>query len=236
MSIYALHTATNYRGTMNALRGCINDWKNMLQLDDYLEIPQENRISLVGANFKREMAVQAVDHFSSLMESGDILIGSNSSHGTYIIDEDGDEYDKRDEAIVDNDCNLILDDDIYLGLKKFKEDTLVFAWLDNCHAGTMDRAFQRQNWHLTASDIKCNVVLLLGCAEDAYSADAYIGGQYQGALTTYSLKVIRDANYDLTYRELLEKTNEALRKNNYEQVAKMAISSEKLLDKKIFTF
>ena len=105
MSIYALHTATNYTGTMNALRGCINDWKNMLKLDDYLEIPQENRISLVGANFKREMAVQAVDHFSSLMESGDILIGSNSSHGTYIIDEDGDEYDKRDEAIVDNDCS-----------------------------------------------------------------------------------------------------------------------------------
>ena len=235
MSLYALHTATNYTGTMNELRGCINDWKNMLKLDDYLKIPQENRISLVGANFKREMAVQAVEHFSSLMEPGDILIGSNSSHGTYLIDEDCDEIDKKDEAIVDNDCNLILDDDIYAGLKKFKKGTLVFAWLDNCHAGTMDRAFKQENWHLTSPDIECNVVLLLGCAEDAYSADAYIEGQYQGALTAYSLKVIRDANYDLTYRELLDKTNEILRKNRYSQVVKMAISSTNLLNKKIFT-
>lgn len=235
MSLYALHTATNYTGTMNALRGCINDWKNMLSLDDYLNIPQENRISLVGANFKREMAVQAVNHFSSLMEPGDILIGSNSSHGTYIVDAHCDEDDGRDEAIVDNDCNLILDDDIYLGLKKFKEGTLIFAWLDNCHAGTMDRAFGRENWHLTSPDIKCDVVLLLGCAEDSYSADAYIDGKYQGALTSYSLKIMRDYNYNLTYRELLNKTNEILRKNNYEQVVKMAISSEELLDKKIFT-
>ena len=50
--LYALHTATNYKGTSNELRGCINDWKNMLALDDFLNIPQENRISLVGANFK----------------------------------------------------------------------------------------------------------------------------------------------------------------------------------------
>lgn len=235
MSFYALHTATNYTGTQNALRGCINDWKNMLKLDDDLQIPQENRISLVGANFKRALAAQAVNHFATLMESGDFLIASNSSHGTFVEDLDGDESDKKDEAIVDNDCNLILDDDLYLGLKKFKEGTFIFAWLDNCHAGTMDRAFGRENYHLTAPDIKCNAVLLLGCAEDSYSADAYIKGQFQGALTAHSLQVMRDANYDLTYRELLLKTNEALRKNNYTQVAKMAVSSEELLDKKIFS-
>ena len=87
---YALHTATNYTGTSNELRGCINDWKNMLILDDFLKIPQENRISLVGSNFKRDMAVQAVDHFATIMEPGDVLIGSNSSHGTFLDDFDGD--------------------------------------------------------------------------------------------------------------------------------------------------
>lgn len=232
---YAIHTATNYTGTGNALRGCINDWRNMLTIDDYLSIPQENRISLVGANFRREMAAQAIDHFASLMVAGDILIGSNSSHGTYVEDLDGDEEDGKDEALVDNDCNLILDDDIYKGLSKFKEGTLVFAWLDNCHAGTLDRVFQQRNWHLTAQGIICNVVLLLGCAEDSYSADAYIDGQYQGALTACSLKVIRDNNYDLTYLQLLEQTNNLLQKNHFTQVAKMAVSAEELLYKKIFT-
>ena len=41
---YALHTATNYTGTSNELRGCINDWKNMLILDDFLKIPQEFQV------------------------------------------------------------------------------------------------------------------------------------------------------------------------------------------------
>lgn len=36
--IYALHTATDYKGTPNQLRGCINDWKNFLQLDKELGI------------------------------------------------------------------------------------------------------------------------------------------------------------------------------------------------------
>ena len=234
-NLYALHTATNYTGTCNALRGCINDWRNMLTIDDHLKIPQENRISLVGVNFKREMASQAVEHFASIMEPGDILIGSNSSHGTYVEDLDGDEKDGKDEALVDNDCNLILDDDIYKGLTKFKEGTLVFAWLDNCHAGTMDRVFKQKNWHLTGPGIACNAVLLLGCAEDSYSADACIDGKYQGALTACSLKVIRENNFDLTYVQLLDCTNELLRAHNFTQVAKMAASSEELLNKKIFT-
>ena len=33
-NLYALHTATNYTGTCNALRGCLNDWRNMLTIDD----------------------------------------------------------------------------------------------------------------------------------------------------------------------------------------------------------
>ena len=232
---YALHTATNYTGTSNELRGCINDWKNMLILDDFLKIPQENRISLVGSNFKRDMAVQAVDHFATIMEPGDVLIGSNSSHGTFLDDFDGDEADGKDEALVTDDCELILDDYIYAGLSKFKEGTLVFAWLDNCHAGTLDRSFKIKNWHLTAPGIKCNAALLLGCAEDSYSADAFIAGKYQGALTACSLKAMKDHDYKLTYGELLEETNRILRQNGFQQVAKMAVSSEELLNKIIFT-
>ena len=91
------------------------------------------------------MAIQAVDHFATIMEPGDVLIGSNSSHGTFLDDFDGDETDGKDEALVTDDCELILDDDIYAGLSKFKEGTLVFAWLDNCHAGTLDRSCKTKN-------------------------------------------------------------------------------------------
>lgn len=232
---YALHTATNYEGTPNQLRGCINDWRNFLLLDDQLQIPEVNRISLIAKQYTKEHATEAVSKFAALMEPGDILLGSNSSHGVPIQDIDGDEIDGLDEAIVDNDGNYILDDDLFAGLQKFQAGTLVVAFLDNCFSGTMDRAFRLKDWHLMTGDIACNAVMMFGCREKQTAADAYIDGKFQGAMTAYALKVMRKADFDLTYAELLDRTNKALRLGGYTQVAQMAVTSEELLNKKVFT-
>lgn len=232
---YALHTATNYDGTPNQLRGCINDWRNFLVLDDQLQIPAANRISLIAKQYTKEYATEAVSKFASLMEPGDILIGSNSSHGVPIQDVDGDEIDGMDEALVDNDGKYILDDDLFVGLKKFQAGTLVVAFLDNCFSGSMDRAFKLKNWHLMTGDIACNAVMMFGCRERQTAADAYIDGQFQGAMTAYALKNLRKAKFDITYGELLESTNKSLKLGGFTQVAQMAVTSEDLLNKKFFT-
>lgn len=232
---YALHTATNYEGTQNQLRGCINDWKNFLLLDEQLSIPNSNIISLINNNYTQNAATEAVARFAALMEPGDILLGSNSSHGVPILDRDGDEIDGMDEALVDNDGKYILDDDIFAGLKKFQAGTLVVAFLDNCFSGSMDRAFKLKNWHLMTGDIACNAVMLFGCREKQTAADAYIDGQFQGALTAYALKNLRKAKFDITYGELLEVTNKSLKLGGFTQVAQMAVTSEDLLNKKFFT-
>ena len=46
-------------------------------------------------------------------KGGDVLVFTNSSHGTYVADTTGDE-EKYDEAICPYDCadNLIVDDDL----------------------------------------------------------------------------------------------------------------------------
>lgn len=235
MTTYALHTATNYTNTRNELRGCINDWKNFLRLDDELNIPEENRISLIGANYKKDLAAEAVSKFASLMRPGDMLIGSNAGHGIAVPDLDGDESDGKDEALVDNYNQLILDDDIFQGLRKFQERTLIVAWLDNCHAGTMDRSFRTKDWHLMSPEIVCNAVMLFGCRENQTSADAFIDGQFQGALTATSLEVLRAHNMQCTYLQLLTDTNALLRARNFSQVAQMAVTSEELLHKQVFT-
>lgn len=232
---YALHTATNYEGTRNQLRGCINDWQNFLVLDDQLQIPATNRISLINKQYTKEHATEAVAKFAALMEPGDILLGSNSSHGVPLVDVDGDEIDGMDEALVDNEGKYILDDDIFAGLRKFQEGTLVVAFLDNCFSGTMDRSFKLKDWHLMTGDIACNAVMMFGCMERQTAADAYIDGKFQGAMTSYALKTLRKANFDLTYGELLERTNNALRLGGFRQVAQMAVTSEELLNKKFFT-
>jgi hypothetical protein len=111
----------------------------------------------------------------------------------------------------------------------------VVAFLDNCFSGAMDRAFRLKDWHLMSGDIRCNAVMLFGCREKQTAADAYIDGKFQGAMTAYALKAMRKANFDLTYAELLERTNKALRLGGYTQVAQMAVTSEELLNKKVFT-
>lgn len=234
MSKYAIHTATNYEGTRNELRGCLNDWKNFRQLDKELGIPEVHTISLVGANYNATNATEAVSMYAKLMEPGDMLLGSNSSHGTQTVDLQGDELDGIDEALVTDRGELILDDDIFAGLKKFKTGTLVVAWLDNCFSGTMDRAFLQKNWHLMDPEVRCDAVFLFGCKENQTAADAFINGQFQGALTYCSLTVLRDAGFDLTYLELLDRTNDMLRRRHYSQVAQLAVTSEDLLHKKVF--
>lgn len=218
------------------LRGCLTDWNNFLQLDKELEIKESNTISLIADRYTKELATEAVSHFASIMEPGDMLLGSNSSHGTQVPDNDGDEQNGYDEALIDNVGSYILDDEIYAGLKKFRHGTLVVAFLDNCHAGTMDRGYNQPNWHLMSPDIKCYAAFFLGCKEDQTAADAYINNEYQGALTYYALKSLREYNFDITYGNLLEVVNAKLKSAGYRQIAQLAITTKSMLDKKVFTY
>ena len=232
---YALHTATNYAGTPIFLRGCLTDWKNFQKLDKELGISEANTISLIAERYTKELATEAVAHFASIMESGDILLASNSSHGTRVKDLDGDEDDGQDEALLDNNRVVIPDDDIYAGLKKFAPGVLVVAFLDNCHAGTMDRGADKPNWHLMPPDVACTAAFFFGCREDQSAADAYINNEYQGALTYYALKIMRAYDFKITYRELLRQINSSLVSTGYRQVAQLAVTTEPLLDMPIFT-
>lgn len=63
--------------------------------------------------------------------------------------------------------------------------------------------------------------LVTGCRDTQTSADAYIAGSYNGALTYYLVDAIRDARGKLSYRELHERTVARLRKGDYDQVPQL---------------
>jgi hypothetical protein len=60
-------------------------------------------------------------------------------------------------------------------------------------------------------------VLVTGCRDTQTSADAYIAGSYNGALTYHLVKAIRERKGQGTYRELHARTLELLKKGRYEQ-------------------
>lgn len=236
MNKFALHTATNYVGTHMALRGCINDWYNFQKVDKDLGITNPaNVINLIGTAYKRNLVLEALDHLTTMAQPGDFVLWSNSSHGVQVRNPYSLEQDFIDEALVDNDGKLIVDDEIGEAISKFKKGVTVNVWLDNCYAGTMDRHCRLDNWHVIQRKVACDVVMMLGCRENQTSADACIKGVYQGAMTHYSLEVIKRYNKELTYRDLLERTNGMLLVNRFPQVAQMAVSSADMLNKKIFT-
>jgi hypothetical protein len=68
---------------------------------------------------------------------------------------------------------------------------------------------------------KTNAVLIAGCRSDQTSADAWIDGDYHGALTYYLWWSLRAANWATTYRKLLTITGEEMSSHNFEQVPQL---------------
>ncbi|CAN5858935.1 caspase family protein [soil metagenome] len=64
-------------------------------------------------------------------------------------------------------------------------------------------------------------VLITGCRDTQTSADAFINGRYNGALTFGLVEAIRAAKGDLTYRELHDRASSVIKKRKFEQVPQL---------------
>jgi hypothetical protein len=64
-------------------------------------------------------------------------------------------------------------------------------------------------------------VLITGCRDTQTSADAYIAGSFNGALTYYLVAAIKEKKGQLSYRELHARTIELLKKGKYSQVPQL---------------
>jgi metacaspase-1 len=62
-----------------------------------------------------------------------------------------------------------------------------------------------------------DALLISGCSDKQTSADAYINGRYHGALTFYLAQTLKEANWNITYSDLVTKVNEKLDKEQYDQ-------------------
>ena len=64
-------------------------------------------------------------------------------------------------------------------------------------------------------------MLITGCRDTQTSADAQIGGTFNGALTYYLVESIKETKGNLTYRELHKRTTAKLKSNDYDQVPQL---------------
>jgi hypothetical protein len=64
-------------------------------------------------------------------------------------------------------------------------------------------------------------VLITGCRDTQTSADAFINGRYNGALTFALLDAIRKSKGRLTYRELHDRASVVLKTRKFDQVPQL---------------
>jgi uncharacterized caspase-like protein len=70
-------------------------------------------------------------------------------------------------------------------------------------------------------DAKIAEVLITGCRDTQTSADAFIAGSYNGALTYYLVSALRAGGPATTYRDLRERAAAEIKRNGYEQVPQL---------------
>jgi uncharacterized caspase-like protein len=245
----ALIIGINYVGTSSQLSGCINDAnkmknylvnkcafpkQNIVMLCDHFtakahELPTRaniiRKINWLTRNLPKDKDCQLVFHYSG--------------HGSYTYDREREEKDRRDETICPVDYSIsgdIKDDDLrVLLVDPLPANAKLFCLMDCCHSGTgLDLRYEcrvygrgKHREYKLAQEKKLKkskgeVILFSGCKDKQYSADAYIKGKYQGAMTWAFFEVLNKyGDKPISYKRLLRELRDLLAKKRYEQVPQL---------------
>lgn len=237
----------------NDLNGCVNDanaWADLLV--EHYGFPRDNIKMLFDAEATKANILAALKSLVAEAKPGDMLVFTNSSHGTYVADTDGDE-EKYDEAMCPYDCDtdLIVDDELREIFGNLADEVNLTVISDSCFSGTVTRVAVAENipglktpdnrrvrflypalmgrevlmnsWKAkpnrktTYPESTMKEVLLSGCTDKEYSYDALIDGKYHGAMTYYALQAIQEANYQITFQQLIERLQVLIDNGGYNQ-------------------
>ena len=119
-----------------------------------------------------------------------------SGHGTRVKDNNDDELDGHDEAIVCNDGYAIRDDTFFHYLSWIPHWVRVKILLDCCHSGTgMDLEYRFYAESNTAmrnfkGQLAADIQMISGCRDCQVAAEVTMNQQSQGALTSCYLSKV----------------------------------------------
>lgn len=132
----------DYPSVGNDLRGCINDargWAGLLTA--HYDFPAADVKLLLDSQATKANMLAGLKALLAGAKPGDVLVFTNSSHGTYVADTSGDEP-AYDEAICPYDCadNLIIDDELReLFVGSLPKNVHLTVISDSCFSGTVTR-------------------------------------------------------------------------------------------------
>lgn len=230
------------------LRGCVNDAKAWAALlEEHYGFDPNAITMLLDKQATKAAIVAGITSLLAGTKRGDVLVFTNSSHGTYVADDNGDET-RYDEAICPYDMkqNLLVDDEFRALFGALPSGVRLTVISDSCFSGSVTRDpgietpdDRRQRFVSPAKigrkvirdvrrtaaprgrelhpETKIREVLLSGCNDKQYSFDARFGTTYHGAMSYFAHEIIKSANYQLTYEELWDPLVVRLQDEGYDQ-------------------
>ena len=242
----ALLIGINYTGTQNELYGCIND-VNCIKDRICKQGFTENNINIItDLTSKKATRANILTEFKNLLvnsRAGDFLFFTYSGHGSYTLDRNGDEKDGYDEMIVSCDLQGILDDEFKSLIQTYlKTDVTLFAMFDSCFSGSvLDLKYQyldSLNYEKYTENSKVletngNVFMISGCTDEQTSADAFINGKANGAMTWSLLEGLKQ-NSMCTWRELVKVMRDLLKQSKYTQIPQFSSGTFVNIDNPVF--
>ena len=233
----------DYPGEENDLNGCVNDandWANLLV--EHFDFPSSDVKVITDSEATKQNMIGGIKDLLAGAQAGDVLVVTNSSHGSYVADKSGDEP-KYDEIICPYDImeNVLLDDELRELFAGLPDGVALTVISDSCFSGTVTRAAPfrpvpddrrvrflnprvRGDEELTPTEFNrarskrpekypesgMKEILLSGASDKQYATDAVIEGTYHGAMTYFAIQAIREANYQITYAQLIERLRDLI--------------------------
>lgn len=128
----ALHVGINAYPGGNRLKKCVADAKAMRKLF--------GGELLLDREATRKNIMAAIKATVLAPKKGEWAVITYSGHGTQVPDENGDEPDGWDEAVVDVNLDVILDDEFQSLLRGRHRQARILVICDSCYSGTIHRA------------------------------------------------------------------------------------------------
>jgi len=240
----ALLIGINYTGTQNELYGCIND-VNCIKVR--LSGEGFNNITVMtDLTSKKATKDNILTEFKNLLansQAGDLLFLLYSGHGSYALDNNGDETTGYDQLIVPCDFNMIVDDDLKTIIQQnLKPNVTLFAMFDSCFSGSvLDLRYQYMDSlnydNFTENDKELetpgDVFMISGCSDYQTSADALINNKPNGAMTWSLLEALKEKP-NCSWRELIKSMRDLLKNSEYEQIPQFSSGTFENIDSQVF--
>jgi metacaspase-1 len=240
--IATLLIGINYTGTSNELQNCIYDTQHVVErlLIPVLGVGLDDLVIMNDYQYGTDLYPtaknirQQIDLFVEKANRTKRGFFQYSGHGSYIRDRNNDEKDRRDEVLCPIDYEeegFIDDDELFLRVvKRLNSDVQLIVLCDSCFSGTIfdlpytyDKKGKMKVDHKLSQTMLARlpqIVLISGSKDNQTSADgAVLSGSStgSGAMTAAFLETLKQADYHISYGELIKQMNTWLKSQGFTQ-------------------